>query len=301
MRGRRDRQGRRPADDDEGRIRVAEAADFQGMNPSPARRWLRRTASLIVGAPLIMRPPGRSRSPCGSGRGGHESPHRLAHCRCVPGHPRPQRTGRGGHAHRLRHADQQGQEDGHGRGGRPARRAEAVRQRCDRRGRQAHRVSARQRPGQARWLVHAEGPQARVRGQPGLQPLRPGGQAGPGGRRRLPARGVPHGPDHGLRLRPGAGHPADLPAVAAGGQREQDQAHVPLAADRIGPRHRRDGLRRTADPRVRQRRSGSGARSGRPPRTTRLAGATAPCHLGDRPGPAGLRRRDDEELSRQGR
>ncbi|MEU8704053.1 DUF6049 family protein [Streptomyces sp. NPDC048565] len=32
---------------------MAEAADFQGMNPSPARRWLRRTASLIVGAPLI--------------------------------------------------------------------------------------------------------------------------------------------------------------------------------------------------------------------------------------------------------
>ncbi|MFF5898222.1 DUF6049 family protein [Streptomyces argenteolus] len=32
---------------------MAEAADFQGMTPSPARRWLRRTASLIVGAPLI--------------------------------------------------------------------------------------------------------------------------------------------------------------------------------------------------------------------------------------------------------
>ncbi|MEU0129584.1 DUF6049 family protein [Streptomyces sp. NPDC006289] len=32
---------------------MAEAADFQGMNPSPARRWLRRTASLIIGAPLI--------------------------------------------------------------------------------------------------------------------------------------------------------------------------------------------------------------------------------------------------------
>jgi hypothetical protein len=32
---------------------VAEAADFQGMSPSPARRWLRRTASLIAGAPLV--------------------------------------------------------------------------------------------------------------------------------------------------------------------------------------------------------------------------------------------------------
>ncbi|MGW3800649.1 DUF6049 family protein [Streptomyces clavifer] len=32
---------------------MAEAADIQGMNPSPARRWLRRAASLIVGAPLI--------------------------------------------------------------------------------------------------------------------------------------------------------------------------------------------------------------------------------------------------------
>ncbi|MGI5401552.1 DUF6049 family protein [Streptomyces sp. CA-135486] len=32
---------------------MADAADFQGMGPSPARRWLRRTASLILGAPLV--------------------------------------------------------------------------------------------------------------------------------------------------------------------------------------------------------------------------------------------------------
>lgn len=32
---------------------MAEAADFQGMSPSPARRWLRRTASLIAGTPLV--------------------------------------------------------------------------------------------------------------------------------------------------------------------------------------------------------------------------------------------------------
>ncbi|MGW4237738.1 DUF6049 family protein [Streptomyces sp. NPDC004749] len=32
---------------------MAEAADFQGIGPSPARRWLRRTASLIAGAPLL--------------------------------------------------------------------------------------------------------------------------------------------------------------------------------------------------------------------------------------------------------
>ncbi|MFJ8310210.1 MULTISPECIES: DUF6049 family protein [unclassified Streptomyces] len=32
---------------------MAEAADSQGMTPSPARRWLRRTAALLVGAPLI--------------------------------------------------------------------------------------------------------------------------------------------------------------------------------------------------------------------------------------------------------
>ncbi|ROQ67592.1 hypothetical protein EDD93_2034 [Streptomyces sp. 840.1] len=32
---------------------MAEAADFQGMNPSPARRWLRRTAAVLAGAPLI--------------------------------------------------------------------------------------------------------------------------------------------------------------------------------------------------------------------------------------------------------
>jgi hypothetical protein len=32
---------------------VAEAADFQGTSPSPARRWLRRTGALLAGAPLL--------------------------------------------------------------------------------------------------------------------------------------------------------------------------------------------------------------------------------------------------------
>ncbi|MFF7185987.1 DUF6049 family protein [Streptomyces sp. NPDC008222] len=32
---------------------MAEAADFQGMSPSPARRWLRRTGALLMGAPLL--------------------------------------------------------------------------------------------------------------------------------------------------------------------------------------------------------------------------------------------------------
>lgn len=32
---------------------MAEAADIQGTHPSPARRWLRRTASLLAGAPLL--------------------------------------------------------------------------------------------------------------------------------------------------------------------------------------------------------------------------------------------------------
>ncbi|NBE56781.1 DUF6049 family protein [Streptomyces boluensis] len=33
---------------------MAEAADFQGMTPSPARRWFRRTAGLLAGAPLLV-------------------------------------------------------------------------------------------------------------------------------------------------------------------------------------------------------------------------------------------------------
>ncbi|MCX4963397.1 DUF6049 family protein [Streptomyces sp. NBC_00654] len=32
---------------------MAEAADFQGISPSPARRWLRRTAAAALGAPLL--------------------------------------------------------------------------------------------------------------------------------------------------------------------------------------------------------------------------------------------------------
>ncbi|MEU6219641.1 DUF6049 family protein [Streptomyces sp. NPDC047022] len=32
---------------------MADEADFQGMSPSPARRWLRRTGALLAGAPLL--------------------------------------------------------------------------------------------------------------------------------------------------------------------------------------------------------------------------------------------------------
>ncbi|MFF4030697.1 DUF6049 family protein [Streptomyces sviceus] len=32
---------------------MAEAADFQGTSPSPARRWLRRTGALLAGVPLV--------------------------------------------------------------------------------------------------------------------------------------------------------------------------------------------------------------------------------------------------------
>ncbi|MGW3867572.1 DUF6049 family protein, partial [Streptomyces sp. NPDC005047] len=32
---------------------MAEAADFQGTSPSPARRWRRRTTALLAGAPLL--------------------------------------------------------------------------------------------------------------------------------------------------------------------------------------------------------------------------------------------------------
>ncbi|MFD6370910.1 hypothetical protein ACFWGM_28170, partial [Streptomyces roseolus] len=32
---------------------MAEAAAFQGTGPSPARRWLRRTLTVAVGAPLL--------------------------------------------------------------------------------------------------------------------------------------------------------------------------------------------------------------------------------------------------------
>ncbi|WP_155057181.1 DUF6049 family protein [Streptomyces blattellae] len=32
---------------------MAEAAEFQGISPSPARRWLRRTGALLAGAPLL--------------------------------------------------------------------------------------------------------------------------------------------------------------------------------------------------------------------------------------------------------
>ncbi|MEV7344903.1 DUF6049 family protein [Streptomyces sp. NPDC093544] len=32
---------------------MAEAADFQGMSPSPARRWLRRSGALLAGVPLL--------------------------------------------------------------------------------------------------------------------------------------------------------------------------------------------------------------------------------------------------------
>ncbi|MGW1427657.1 DUF6049 family protein [Streptomyces sp. NPDC002431] len=48
---------------------MAEAADNQGIAPSPARRWLRRTAALVTGAPLIaalLAGPTASATPAGS-------------------------------------------------------------------------------------------------------------------------------------------------------------------------------------------------------------------------------------------
>ncbi|MEU0207959.1 DUF6049 family protein [Streptomyces canus] len=52
---------------------MAEAADFQGTSPSPARRWLRRTGALLAGAPLLAglcqltaAPPARAADDSGS-------------------------------------------------------------------------------------------------------------------------------------------------------------------------------------------------------------------------------------------
>jgi hypothetical protein len=49
----RGRTFRRPLTTTRTGERVAEAADFQGTSPSPARRWLLRTGALIAGAPLL--------------------------------------------------------------------------------------------------------------------------------------------------------------------------------------------------------------------------------------------------------
>ncbi|NUL04695.1 hypothetical protein HRW07_15960 [Streptomyces lunaelactis] len=52
---------------------MAEAADFKGMSASPARRWLRRTASVIAGAPLVAGLLWGPAAPSASAAGGTES------------------------------------------------------------------------------------------------------------------------------------------------------------------------------------------------------------------------------------
>ncbi|MFJ5721846.1 DUF6049 family protein [Streptomyces sp. NPDC093149] len=53
---------------------MAEAADIQEIGPSPARRWLRRTASLIIGAPLVAALLAGTAAPAASAGGTNRAP-----------------------------------------------------------------------------------------------------------------------------------------------------------------------------------------------------------------------------------
>lgn len=61
---------------------MAEAADFQGTSPSPARRWLRRTGALLAGAPLLA---GLLQLPAASPAGatGQDAPQAVSGSRTV--------------------------------------------------------------------------------------------------------------------------------------------------------------------------------------------------------------------------
>ena len=72
---------------------MAEAADFQGMSLS-CPPVAAADSLLLAGAPLLaglLRLP----RPRRAGAGASTLPTRLAHRRCVPGHPHPQRAGEG--------------------------------------------------------------------------------------------------------------------------------------------------------------------------------------------------------------
>lgn len=89
--------------------------------------------------------------------------------------------------------------------------------------------------------------------------------------------------------------------MAARRRRHQDEDDVPVAARLHRPYDGGDGIERTADAGLPQRRPRQGDLPGRPPRRDAVPGQGPRRHLGDRPGPAGLHRRDDPQLSRPDR
>ena len=248
MRGRSNR--RRPADDDEGRRARGRGGRLPGDESLPCPPVAAAHSRLVAGAPLIA---GLLAGPAAPRQaGGRQGPDRSAHRRCVPGHADASAPVKGDTLTVSGTLTNKG-----------TRRSPTRRSIC---------VSGRGSPAGARSTTAAE----RTGYLPGRDPAKVGGkytvkvaelaagvsrdftlsvpveQARTSAKTACTSSGSPSRAGPPMRLRPGARHPADLPALAAGGRREQDPAHLPLAADRIGTCHRGDRLRRPADPGVRR-------------------------------------------------
>ena len=226
------------------------------MTPSPARRWLRRTAALLVGAPLfagLRVRHGRSGGAGGRGRAPAQS------VQVVPRLDDPQGPRQERHADHLRHGDQQGQAGGHRRPCGAAGGAEAAPD-AARSTRRPHAADYARAPTRAELGDGSTDKFARL--DAGIS--QDFSLSVPVSKLGLGEDGVYQlgvslsGQTASQPVRPGARHPADLPAVAAGRHRGQEEpAHVPVAADLLGPPHRPDGLRRPADAGLRRRLPGA--------------------------------------------
>lgn len=228
-------------------------------------------------------------------RAGRRLGHRLRGAR----HTHSQRPHGRRHSHRVGNSDQHRQAGSHGR---PRGTAGGPRADHPLGHRQCHQEQQRHagghRPG-GRRQVHREVLPADAGRRRALLHLGSGRRTGPRRQRRLSTRRLALRGDVRAALGAGARYGADVPAVAVRRGRHPDEDDVPVAPDLHRPHDGGDRVERAADARLPQRRPGQGDLSGRPPRSAPVTGQGPRRHLGDRPGPAGIRRRDDPHLPGQ--
>ncbi len=295
MRGRTFRRPLTTTRDGRARGRGGRLPRDESLTCPPVAEAHRRTARRSASA---GRPPPAARGTVrvrrGEGLPGRRF--RIPHGRRLPRLAQPQRPHRRRHRHRLGHGHEPRQADDHGRPCGTAGERAPERPHGDHRRRRAQGIPAGRGRRRDRRQVRREVPPARRGRLTALRHLRARQGAGPRFRRGLPAGRLAVRPDRGSAVGPGARHPADVPALAAGRRRPEDEDHLPLAADLHRPPDRGDRLERTADARLPERRPGQGDLPGRPPGPAPVTRQGTRRHLGDRPRPARLSGRDGGQL-----
>lgn len=299
MRGRTFRRPLTTTRDGRTRGRGGRLSGDDSLTCPPVAAAHRRTAGR--GAPAGRSPPAARRLRAGRRPDLRQGRLGRGHGGCRRRLTESWRTHRGRHAHRLRHGRQQRQAGGHRRPRGSVGGFRVQHPVGDRHRRQERGVAVRRRRLGGGRQVRRQVRQAHTGRGGALQHRRPGRQTRPRRGRRLPARCRPLRADVRTALGTGAGHPADLPAVAARGGGHPDQDDGAVAAGVLRPHDGGDRFERAADAGLPQRRPGRGTRARRPSGPASEPRQGTRRHLGDRSGPAGVRRRHDRQLPDPGR